>query len=570
MPRVPTYDQFQVAPTNLPNVQVRPPGVRFDAPFSEAQATLPGRQLQQVGQGMTQAGMSMSRIVADERAATAKLVAEELEKANQVRVNDAVNQAAKARLNLTFDPTEGFVNLRGENALKRPNDQSLDQEYGEKLAKRLDAIAQGLGNDAQRAKFKQQADQLSLQFQSSLNQHISKEYGDYQNSVDDGTIQTGREQMALAWGDPNAIKQASDAVRAAVYNKGSRMGLAGKAIEAATVEALSPGHAAVVSSAVDAGDVDYAREYLKQHTAELTPQARLQLQRTVDTGQFEQKTQVAAGDLFTKHKGDIAAALAEARERFSGKEEDGIVTRLKTLDAERVALRERGQKDAQDTAWRIYSQTGSLAKIPATVLAGMDGKDLEVLRKTARMDAEGKEVKTDPNIYYALTIAAATDPNFKSEDLRRYFDKLSPTDRKHFADVQGRAMKPGEVDQVASVTQQKDAVVKALGLEKQDVGVFHQVADKALFAAQTEKGKPLNQEERQKVLDRLVLEGTTPGVLWNSSTRAFKAQAEGRPFTPVFNDSQKRQATAALQRQGIKNPTAQQVEAVLRATYDTK
>jgi hypothetical protein len=28
--------------------------------------------------------------------------------------------------------------------------------------------------------------------------------------------------------------------------------------------------------------------------------------------------------------------------------------------------------------------------------------------------------------------------------------------------------------------------------------------------------------------------------------------------------------TSALQRQGIKNPTVQQVEAVLRATYDVK
>lgn len=560
MPRVPTYDQFQVAPTNLPNVQVRPAGVRFDAPFSEAQATAPGRQMQQIGQGLTQAGMAMSKMVADE-----------LDQANQVRVNDAMNQAAKARLELTFNPAEGFVNLKGENALKRPNDQSLDQEYGEKLTKRLDAISQGLGNDAQRARFKQQADQLSMQFQSSLNQHISKEYGDYQNSVDDGTIQTGREQMALAWGDPNAIKQARDAVSAAVYNKGTRLGLAGKALEAATVEALSPGHAAVIASAVDSGDVGYAKEYLKQNTAELTPQARLQLQKTVDTGDFEQKTQSAAGDLFAKHKGDIAAALVEAREKYSGKEEDGIVTRLKTFDAESVALRERAQKTAQDTAWKIYSQTGSLAKVPATVLAGMDGKDLEVLRKTARIDAEGKEVKTDPNIYYALTIAAATDPNFKSEDLRRYFDKLSPTDRKHFADVQGRAMKPGESDQVATTTQQKDAVVKALGLKDQDVGVFHQVADKALFAAQTEKGKPLNQEERQRVLDRLVLEGTTPGSFFGSNnTRAFKAQAEGRSFTPVFNDTQKRQATAALQRQGIKNPTVQQVDAVLRATFDTK
>ena len=66
MPRVPTYDNFQVDPTNLPNVQVRPVGARFDAPFTEGMATAPGRQLQAVGQGLTQAGAGLNKIVLDE------------------------------------------------------------------------------------------------------------------------------------------------------------------------------------------------------------------------------------------------------------------------------------------------------------------------------------------------------------------------------------------------------------------------------------------------------------------------------------------------------------------------
>lgn len=559
MPRVPTYDNFQVSPTNLPNAQVRPVGARFDAPFTEGMATAPGRALQQAGQGMTQAGAGLNKIVQDE-----------FEVANQVRVNDAVSQAAKARLELTFNPAEGFVNLKGENALKRPGDKSLDQEYSEKLQTRLDGIGKSLGNDQQRMRFKVQTDQLMQQFQGSLNQHIAKEFNVYQDSVDDGTIRTGQEQMALAWGDPAAIAQAQGAVRAAVVNKASRYGIAGKAAEAALTEALSPGHSAVIAAAVDAGSLDYARQYLKDNTAELSPQARLQLTKAVDVGDFEKRTQDAAGDLWTKHSGNIKAALADARERYTGKDEDGIVTRLKTLDGEKEAITKRGQAQAQDAAWDIFNRTGSLAKIPATVQASMDPQAWAALRNTARAAADGSQVKTDPNIYYALTLASAQDSNFKGEDLRKYADKLSPADFKHFVDLQGKANKPGEIDQVATVTQQKDAVVKVLELKGADVGMFHQAADKALFAAQTEKGRVLDQGERQRILDRLVLEGTTPGTLWNSNTRAFKAQAQGKPFTPVFNDSQKRQATSALQRQGVKNPTPQQVEAVLRATYNTQ
>ena len=46
--------------------------------------------------------------------------------------------------------------------------------------------------------------------------------------------------------------------------------------------------------------------------------------------------------------------------------------------------------------------------VPASVMAAMDGRDLEALRRAAKADAEAaqqqREVKTDPNIYYALTI----------------------------------------------------------------------------------------------------------------------------------------------------------------------
>ena len=52
-----------------------------------------------------------------------------------------------------------------------------------------------------------------------------------------------------------------------------------------------------------------------------------------------------------------------------------------------------------------------------------------------------------------------------------------------------------------------------------------------------------------------------------SSSRAFEADANGLPFTPKFSDADRRKAEAALQRQGIKQPTQAQIEATLRAAY---
>lgn len=547
MPRVPTYDNFQTRPGLQPQVEARVP----NAP------DVAGRQMAQMGQAVQGLGGEVGRIALDMQ-----------QQANQVKLNDAMNRAMQAQLRLTFDPAEGYTHLRGDAALTRPDGKALPNEFDEKLGKSLDEIEGTLGNEAQKTAFRQQAGQLRAQFQGKVTAHMAKEFGDYQISVQDGTIATARDQMALAWGDAGAVQQGVNAIKAAVAEKGRLQGWSAQQVEAGMREALSPGHASVVASAVDAGKLDYAREYFKQVGGELTPQARLQLTKVLDAGDFEARTQDAADRLLAKHEGDAATALAEVRATMSGKDEDATVQRIKAIDGERVQLRERAQKDASDQGWNFYARTG---RLPApSIMAAMDGKDAVALRRTAQAEAEARasksEVKTDPSIYYALTLAAATDPKFKQEDLRRYFDKLSPTDRKHFIDLQAKVNKPDESGDVSTLEQQKRQLVDSLKLDKVQAGVFSMEADKALRAAQAAKGSKLTDIERQKVLDRLVLQGETPGRVWGSNTvRAYQAQAEGRAFTPTWSDDQKRKATAALQRQGIKQPTEQQVDAVLRA-----
>jgi hypothetical protein len=542
MPRVPSYDNFTVAPNTTPQVQIRAP----DMP------DVAGQQAQQLGQNLSRAGGQLSRIALAEA-----------DQANQVRVNDAMNKAMQAKLRLTYDPNEGFVHLKGDAALTRPDNKALDTEYSEKLQKQLEEIASGLGNDAQKQTFLQQAGQMSMQFQGSITSHVAREYGEYQVSVQEGTIATARDQMALAWGDAGAVTQSSEAIKAAVAEQGRLRGLSAQQVEANMVAALSPGHSAVIASAVDAGKLDYARQYMEQVKGELTPQARLQVTKVLDAGDFETRTQNAADEIVSKYGANTAEALSEVRSKFSGKEEDAIVQRIKAIDSERVALRERAQKDAADKAWQFVAQGRTP---PPSLMSALDGRDAVAIRKSL---SDGPARKTDPNIYYALSLAAAGDPSFKEEDLRRYVDKLTPGDFKHFVDLQAKSRKPGEAEQVATATQQMGALAQSLGMKDEQKGVFFMEANKALFAAQQEKGRALDQTERQKVLDGLVVKGEITNSWFNDSARRFEARAKGREqdFTPQFTDADRNKATAALQRQGIKAPTKQQIEATIRAAY---
>lgn len=559
MPRVPTLGNApRVSPAGLP-------GVRQSSNASPAlMGGIAADQVQQAGRGVMALGETLNKQAIDAQ-----------NEANQIRVNDALNKAVEAKLRRTYDPKEGYSNLRGNDALTRPDGKALDEEFLEKYSADLSGIEEGLGNDAQKQAFREQAGRMAVQFRAGILQHRDGEYKKYSDSVNKGTVDVAQNQMGLEWGNPEAVNQSRSAIRAAVAEMGKRNGWAGTAIEAATVAELSKGHAAVLAASTDAGKLDYAREYFKQHKDELTPEARLTVQKIIDAGDFEARAQDGADTLWSKHKGDVGAALAEAREKHSGKDEDAIVQRIKAYDAERVALRERAQKDAADQAWKIYATRGRLGNIPPSVIAAMDGKDLEALRRTAKADAGGTAAKTDSSVYYALSIAAAQDPNFANQDLRLFFDKLSPGDRKHFIDLQTKVGKSEDGAHVVGIGEQKTAMTRALGLKDEQAGMFHQVADKALFAAQQEKGKKLNQDEVQKVLDKLVLQGEVASGSWysaDSDKRLFEAIAAGEEgkFQAEFSDADRNKATAALQRRGITNPTKQQVEATLRAAYGTK
>jgi len=402
VPRVPTYDNFQAAPNALPQVRLTSPEIP-DVGGQQAQ--------QQQGQSLQRSGGELGRIALD----MAK-------QANELRVNAGTRQAIVARNDLAYGLTEGFVHLRGGDALFRPDNKSLAAEYREKLQKRFDDIETGLGNEAQREAFRLQSSQIMSQFDGALTHHVAREYGTYNYSEQEANIQVARNQMPLAWGDAELLSQSRNVIRASVVEQGRLKGFdsASQWVKAQLVAELSPGHASVIAAAVDAGKLDYAREYLKQANAELTPEARLQATKILDAGNFEARTQDQADAIYSRHKDDIAAALEEARRKLSGKEEDAVVLRLKNYDAERVNLREREQRDAADQGWKLVAQH---KRVPPSLLAAMDGRDARAIQ---RVLTEGVPVKTDVSKWLEFTnlspaTLASITPQQLMRDYRPYF-----------------------------------------------------------------------------------------------------------------------------------------------------
>jgi len=162
MARIVINDQRRVAPGQAPG--------SFAAPDASQGADFASRQLQQVGQGIQQAGQLAGQIYAAER-----------EKINETRVNDAINRAQREALDLRSE----YTPLQGEAALRvGETEESVDQVYAPRFERRLGEIADELGLTAvQRARYQERAQPLALNFRAGVTNHFLAQNESYQAEV---------------------------------------------------------------------------------------------------------------------------------------------------------------------------------------------------------------------------------------------------------------------------------------------------------------------------------------------------------------------------------------------------
>jgi hypothetical protein len=509
-----------------------------------------GRAMQRLGNEALQGGVILNRMEADEQM-----------RINHVRITDAMNQAVAAQLDLTHDPQTGFSNIRGKNALERPNGMPLDDEYVGKLSTRLGEISGTLGNDYQKQQFQAQADQMLVGFRGSLQQHVSRASTEYSLSVAEGTIKLARMKMPLEYGNPNSIVQATNAIKKSAADVAKLKGMSEQDEAVMTIEQLSPGHLSVIQAAADGGSLAYAQQYLKSAKAEMTENDIKVATNTVDAGAFEARTQGLAEKYLAKAKGNHQLALKLVREGESGKDEDGTTTRIKQLFQEKEMFRQNGERQAEDQAWKLY--TGG-QKIPPSVLSAMGGQARYSLQQAQKAGAEGG-VKTNLKTYADLSAEMAQDPDaFAKRNLLEHVHELAPTDFKHFIDRQQKADKPENLE-VVNFQSQVNTMTELLGLKGEKKGLFNKTADTALNDEQLSRNRKLTQLERQAVLDRLAHDVVThKGTLYSSTSTYYEAVGEGK--TPVefnFTTEQKQKIFQFLVSKG-ENPSPERVMDVLR------
>lgn len=248
MPRVPTYDSFQATPNTLPQTRMVMPEMPDVA----------GQQAQQTGRAMMAGGQGIGQVALDMQ-----------QQANQLRVDDALNKAKEAALRLTYDKDAGFTNLKGINALERPDGKPLADEYSDILKRNIDEIAGGLGNDAQRQAFALRSNDILTAMRGNAIQHEAQEFKTYALSTSEGIQSTALREIGLNWQNPDTVNSAVERIRAETYRQAQLLGKSAEWQEAQARKLTSNAHRVALLSALEQNDPAYADAYLHKYSGQM-------------------------------------------------------------------------------------------------------------------------------------------------------------------------------------------------------------------------------------------------------------------------------------------------------------
>ena len=401
MPRIPTYDAPQVETRALPGVRqssVASPSL-FGAGAEQEIAT--GRGLMQAGTGVAAA----ANLMQDRENADMLFRAETALKDDYLTFEDDVRN-----------------NRRGQGAWGVTKD--ADKWFAEQEKKHSAALT----NDVQRQLFNRSVSKLR---QSAVGSLSTYEAGERRRSLEEsasasivGSINLAAKAAAdglavpatppstldadgnpvAPTAPPNPISGLKSDVLKRVQVLADLNGWSPERKQFEEAKHLTNLHKQVIQNLTDKAP-DKARQYFEANKAEIDGSEYDGIGKVLKIGETKQ----AAFSFVEKNLSpelSLEDRLAAARDHFKDEPEkrEATIHEIKTRAAEAETIRQRGQREAGDAAWRVIAGGGGFTDVPASTWAAMGGEeqkqvlsylDAKVRRAEADTKKDGKELLDD-------------------------------------------------------------------------------------------------------------------------------------------------------------------------------
>lgn len=191
--KVPVSNEFSVGVANAPSAHFTAPSL----PDVGTEVTNAGNQAFAAGQKTVNVQM--------------KILAE----MNELATDNALAQVKAFEQDLRVNPNNGYENLRGENALNRPNGQSLVDEYDGYLMEHANAIKDTLKNDVQKALFTQRLDGIRQTLRNKTGEHLLAEGRKWKDTSLNTQIELAANSFSLSTTDEERDAAIDRAISAA-------------------------------------------------------------------------------------------------------------------------------------------------------------------------------------------------------------------------------------------------------------------------------------------------------------------------------------------------------------------
>jgi hypothetical protein len=327
------------------------------------------------------------------------------------------------------------------------------------------------------------------------------------------TAVNGQEiQRAITTGTPEALASAKEKIGAAVAVFGATRGWAAEQVAAEKQKWTNILHTQAVGNLVDQpGGAKIARDYFAAHRAEIDSANRARLEGML-------KRAVAEDNATTNAAKWIALPFEEAIEnanKINDPDERKLtIAAVRDLQSDKNTAAQLREREASDKVWQLVANGASQKQLPRSVLEQLNGKErvqvnayYEAERKRIAAEAGGGAVKTDPAVYGKVLDALRADPLGTRPET---FQGLSRGDiislQKHRDSMLSK--KPDSEREIATVTQQMNSYITAMGLKDEKKGAFQKAALDAVNEFKAANKREPSYEDRQKILDRLSLENS--------------------------------------------------------------
>lgn len=327
---------------------------------------------------------------------------------DKTRAQDAANQLQEAVLKQEYDPDTGWHSLTGKNALERPNGKSLIDETSENLKGVGDSIRSSLGSPRQRALFDEVFKATQLDQQQKVSKWLVQQNGVYRTQVANQSL-----QLALQSFITGGPEEKVGALAVARQKAEEIARITGKPVDYSTGVGVM--HSMAIDSFADSGNIEAARQYLAQNSAEMSASQLEKANKAIEIGQRNIDIDREALMLYRKYGTDNPVAAMNATMRLPRSIRSAVQAQLGAMNtaANRQDARQEKRVKEQIDTYLLNDQSPPprLLKIATTSQQlqvkkweeARAKKALEAIQK--QKNAEEKDRKAELKDYVGFNIS---------------------------------------------------------------------------------------------------------------------------------------------------------------------